>query len=196
MFVKMKQEPWLLKKVPELQETYGREQIYFQDEMRYGTRTALKRRWTRQGKRPKCEMKIGYESAWLYVAICPENGDMLASFISHLDKECFELFAKQFEEHLQEKKIEKEVLMIAGGSTAHQQSCLREQVKLLKLPTACPELNPVERFFEELRKSLSNRMFESIEEVEKCLEFWVEDWKNKTDKIINLTNFKWIKGET
>jgi len=55
-------------------------------------------------------------------------------------------------------------------------------------------LNPVERFFEELRRSVSNRIFESIQEVEKCLQFWVEDWKNQTDKIINLTNFKWIKG--
>jgi len=54
-------------------------------------------------------MKIGYQSAWLYVAICPENGDMLASFIAHLDKECFGLFAKQFEGHLKERKINKEI---------------------------------------------------------------------------------------
>jgi len=82
-----------LKELLKLQEIYGKEQIYFQDEMCYGTQTACKRRRTRQTKRHKCEMKIGYESAWLYVVICPDGG-ILASFVSHLDKKCFELFAK------------------------------------------------------------------------------------------------------
>jgi len=196
MSAKTKLGQRLLKKVPELQEKYGKEQIYFEDAMRYGTRTACKRRWTRQGKRPSCQMKIGYESAWLYVAICPENGDMLASFISHLDKDCFGLFAKQFKKHLEERNIEKRVLMIADGATAHQKSCLEEGIELMKLPTACPELNPVERFFEELRKHLSNRIFESIEEGKKCLEFWVKEWKDKPESIIKMSNFSWIKGET
>jgi len=31
-------------------------------------------------------------------------GDMLASFISYLDKECFRLFAKQFEGYLQKRR--------------------------------------------------------------------------------------------
>jgi len=49
------------KKVPSLQAEYEKEQIYFEDEMRYGTRTECKRRWTRQGKRPTCKVKIGYK---------------------------------------------------------------------------------------------------------------------------------------
>jgi len=54
-------------------------------------------------------------------------------------------------------------------------------------------LNHVERFFEELRKSLSNPIFESIEEVEKYLQFWLEDWKNKADEIINLAVLSGLK---
>ena len=183
-----------LKKVPELQEQYGKAQIYFEDEMRYGTRTACKKRWTRQARRPTCRVKIGYESAWLYVAICPERGDIFASFITHLDKACFSLFGQQFHQYLKEQQIEEPILMIADGATAHQTSCLPEGIQFLKLPTASPELNPVERFFEELRKSLANRIFENIEEVEKCLQFWVEDWKGRPESIIQLTNFKWIKN--
>jgi regulator of PEP synthase PpsR (kinase-PPPase family) len=34
------------------------------------------------------------------------------------------------------------------------------------LPAAAAELNAVERFFEQLRKELSNHIFQSIEEVE------------------------------
>jgi len=65
--------------------------------------------------------------------------------------------------------------------------------KRKKLPNACPELNSVESFFEELRNLLSNHIFESIEEVEKCLQFWLKEWKEKVESIIKLSNFKWIK---
>ncbi len=47
MYEKTKSEKKPLKKMPDLQQTYGQEQIYFTDEMRYGTRTACKRRWSR-----------------------------------------------------------------------------------------------------------------------------------------------------
>ena len=183
------------KKLPLIQSEYGKEQIYFEDEMRYATRTECKRRWTRQGKRPKCKVKIGYEWGWLYVAICPQTGDMIASFISHLDKECFSMFANQFQNHLEKQNKNGTVLMIADGATAHQPDCLPEQIKLLKLPRASPDLNPVERFFAELRRPLSNRVFENKKQVENALDWWVKEWRNDPNRLIKLTNFSWIKGE-
>ena len=66
-----------------IQDEYGKEQVYFEDEMCYGTRTECKKRWTRQGKRPTCKVKIGYEYGWLYVAICLQTGDMIACFINN-----------------------------------------------------------------------------------------------------------------
>ena len=178
-----------------IQDEYGKEQVYFEDEMRYGTRTECKKRWTRQGKRPTCKVKIGYEYGWLYVAICPQTGDRIASFISNLDKECFAMFLRQMEEHLAEQQIKKPVVMIADGATAHQESILPKQIKLVKLPRASPELNPVERFFQELRKPLSNQVFENKTQVEDYLEKWVKQWKNDKEAVIKLTNFRWIKGE-
>jgi len=120
---------------------------------------------------------------------------MIASFISNLDKECFSMFATQFQNHLQEQKINRTILLITDGATAHQSDCLTEQIKLLKLPRASPELNPVERFFQELRKPLSNKIFETKEQVEECLQKWVEEWKNQPQRVIKLTKFTWIKGE-
>lgn len=190
--------------MPLIQSEYGKEQVYFEDEMRYGTRTECKKRWTRQGRRPTCKVKIGYEYGWLYVAICPQTGDMIASFISNLDKECFSMFLNQMEKHLEEQQIEKTIVLIADGATAHQESILPKQIKLVKLPRASPELNPVERFFQELRteftssaklKPLSNKVFENKEQVEVYLEKWVKKWKEDKEAIIKLTNFKWIKGE-
>ena len=160
--------------------------------MRYGTRTNLKRRWTRQGKRPSCKMKIGYQWGWLYVALCPFTGDLFALYCSNLDKDCFKYFNEALLEHLKKQGIKKDILMIGDGATAHAKDAFPEQIKWEKLPTACPELNPVERFFEELRKVLSNRIFSDTREVEECLTFWVKQYQQNPEKLIKLTKFKWF----
>jgi transposase len=62
------------------------------------------------------------------------------------------------------------VLLIADGAGAHQKDvCLQNGITLANLPPYCPELNPVERFFEELRKDLSNQVYENIAAAENHL---------------------------
>ena len=46
-------------------------------------------------------------------------------------------------------------LFIADGATAHKAELFdKEKLVFERLPAACPELNPVERFFKEIRKEL------------------------------------------
>ena len=64
------------------------------------------------------------------------------------------------------------------------------------LSTACPELNPAERVFKELRKVLANRVFLNKEEVEKCLTFWIQKYQADPDAIIKLTKFSFLEYTT
>jgi hypothetical protein len=178
--------------MPELSSTYGKEYLYFTDEMRYGTRTASKRRWCRQGRRPVCKVKIGYQWGYLYVALCPATADLVACFCSHLDGDCFQYFGSVFQQHIRQKDIQQTVLLIGDQATAHQAHRLPDGILWQALPAACPELNPVERFFEELRKILANRVFLNKQEVEDCLAFWIHQYLKQPDQIIQLTNFDWI----
>ena len=165
--------------------------------MRYGTRTHCRRRWTRQGRRPVCPVKLGYEWGYLYVAICPFTADMFAMFLSHLDKQCFTYFLDQLQLHLQQKKVTK-VLLIGDGATAHTSQNWSEQLLLQwqKLPTACPELNPVERFFEELRAKTSNKVFTDKQHVEDYLANLVHHYQQQPHLITNLTLFPYLSAET
>ncbi len=192
MCAKIKQAKKALKKMPDLQAQYGNKHIYFTDEMRYGTRTACKRRWSRQGRRPVCKVKIGYEWGYLFVALCPANGDLFACYCSHLDSACFRYFMQEFATHLQGKAMASSVLLIGDKATAHQQSLLPEGIDWQSLPTACPELNPVERFFEELRKVLANRIFEDKNQVECCLTLWLKHYQKQPNKLMQLTQFAWL----
>lgn len=164
------------------------------DEMRYGTRTDSKRRWTRQGRRPKCPVKLGYEWGYLYLAVAPFSGDVFACFATHLDKDCFTHFGELFKEHLSTKQINApKFILIGDGATAHQQKCLPKEIEWVKLPTACPELNPAERFFKELRSILSNRIFQSKKEVEQVLKYWIKQYQKDPQKVIKLTKFSFLE---
>lgn len=164
--------------------------------MRYGTRTHARRRWSRQGRRPVCPVKLGYEWGYLYVALCPFSGDVFPMLLSHLDKECFSAFARQLEEHVKEAGIEK-VLLIGDGASAHTSQQWPEYRRLdwVKLPTACPELNPVERFFEELRKGTANRVWESKQQLEEYLQRLVLNCINAPDAVVKLTLYDYMKAE-
>lgn len=159
--------------------------------MRYGTRTALKRRWTPSGHRPQCRVKIDYEFGYLYCAICPLTGDLFGLLLPWMKKECFEIFLKEFQRQLPPRA---ETLMILDGAGSHQQSVVGENsgLELQKLPAACPELNPVERFFQELRKELSNQVFETITQIEQKIQELLEKYWSEPNLVIRLTRYPYI----
>lgn len=176
-----------------MRKPYG-ENCYFTDEMRYGTRTQCKRRWTVQGDRPTCPVKLGYEWSYLYVALCPFSGDVFAMLFTHLDKECFNGFLKAFNKHLQDKGISKNTLLVGDGATAHTSQDWDEYptVDWQRQPTACPELNPVERFFEEIRRH-TGKLFKSLEEIEHKITELVNEYIRRPEKVSSLTLFPYIK---
>ena len=70
-----------------------------------------------------------------------------------MKKECFKLCVAEFEKHLVGQQTEKEepaeTVLIVDGAGSHQADVLSENSRrrIEKLPAACQELNPVERFF-------------------------------------------------
>lgn len=180
---------------PALKQRYG-EALYFEDEMRTGTRTECKTRWSRKGHRPVCRVKLGYEFCYLYCALCPALGHLICLLLPDMTKASFGLFCAYFSEQVAKFWKEAEVLMVCDGAGAHQKEvCLVHGIALQRLPTACPELNPVERFFEELRKEMSNQVYQSIEAVENHLSKILQPYFTDKNKIINLCHYDYIRTQ-
>lgn len=77
-----------------------------------------------------------------------------------LNQECFQLFGQQFEQQVTAK-----TLLVADRATAHQQKLLNgERFVLAKIPPDSPQLNLVERFFQELCRRIAFRVFDSIQQ--------------------------------
>ena len=60
------------------------------------------------------------------------------------------------------------------------------------LPSYSPELNPVERFYGEVRKSTANRLFKDIDIQKNIIEDEVVTWMADTKK---LCGYEWISEQ-
>lgn len=162
--------------------------------MRSGTRTETKRRWAPKGHRPLCPIRLGYEFTYLYAAIAPASGKLIALLLPDMTLESFAVFMDHFKAETKARHGTHPVVLIADGAGAHQaRICAQRGIAFEKLPTACPELNPVERFFEELRKELSNRVFDSLRRLENYLCKILKKYFDHPDTLVQLCHYPYIR---
>ena len=165
-------------------------------------RSQCKRRWTPRGHRPKCRMKLGYEYCYLYAALNPYTGSLFSLILPDRTKDSFCVFTDHFSRYLDQVYVQhneqrNKVLLIADGAGAHlEELCTDHGFAFKKLPAASPELNPVERFFEELRKDLANHIFDTIEQVEEHLTTILQKYYQNPQVITQLTQFPYISLST
>ena len=157
--------------------------------MRVGTRTELGRKYAPCGTRPLGKQRIGYEYLYLYVSIKPMTGEVVACFLPRLDKICFNLFIKE-----RSKQLTRPTLLIVDGAGAHRLEEDNPLLKPAKLPAYSPELNPVERFFQELRRKLKFRVFESLDEAEKFVSEALSEFLSDSERVKSLTQYPYIKS--
>lgn len=168
---------------------YAAQDVEFEDEMRVGTRTELGKKYAPCGVRPVGRQRIGYEYLYLYVSIKPMTGEVVACFLPRLDKVCFNLFVQE-----RSKQLTKPTLMIVDGAGAHRLEEENSLLKLSRLPAYSPELNPVERFFQELRRKLKFRVFETLDAAEKFVSEALSEFLNDAERIKSLTQYSYIKS--
>ena len=166
---------------------FGDEDLEFEDEMRIGTRTELGHKWAPIGVRPLGKQQIGYEYVYLYVSLKPYTGELFAMLLPRLDKQCFGIFARE-----RSKSLKQKTLWVIDGASAHRLEGEDQLLALQKIPPYAPELNPVERFFEELRRQLKFRLFESLEAAEECLIEVLQEFYNDAERVKSLTLFPYI----
>ena len=152
------------------------------------------KRWTAKGVRPIGRMNIGYEYGYLYAAINPSSGRAFGLMLPSMTVESMTVFIREFRQWLEENgEVESKTLLILDGAGAHRSERVGYgELEKEVLPPYSPELNPVERFFQELRRELKNKVYESYEEVEKAVEELFKRYLAKPEAVKKLTNFHWL----
>src|SRR5262245_25728916 len=119
-----------------------------QDESRRGLHVPGRRRLTGYGVQPVQVVEPLYESSWLYAAVAPTTGDAFWGEVLRLDADCFALFRDTCAQHYAERLHS--VLLDHAPAHGAQRVAVPENVLLMWLPAYSPEVNPVERLWEDL----------------------------------------------
>ena len=136
---------------------------WFQDETRLGYRTESGRKITRAGVKPKQILQWHYSYYYIYGLVEPLKGRSFFYEFSHFNSDCLGLFLEQF---TQEYSDQIHIIQLdnAPCHTAHK-LIVPDNVILLFQPPYSPELNPIERVWQYIKKQLKNLFFTSLDDV-------------------------------
>lgn len=146
------------------------------------------RKLTGFGVKPIGEVQWEFLYRWLYGLVEPLTGAAWFMEFSHLDGVCFEValtqFAAQYPEDLHVIQVD--------NAGAHQANALTlpDNVILLFQPPYSPEVNPIERLWQELKRSLDWMHFESTTQLQQAITRWVNQLSPK--EVKSLTQWDWI----
>ena len=159
--------------------------------MRYGLISNFRRSWSKVGKRTVIDSQKSFENRYLFSAVSPLSGDSFhLSGIDGFDTEAAHSFLIELKKHHRNTMV----VLVWDNAPCHRPLIHRTIPGLivLFLPPYSPELNPAERFFEELRKATANQIFKSIEEQEQEIEAKLNMLARDTEGMKQLLGYEWI----
>jgi transposase len=169
----------LLKKLPEILRKRPDAEVFFFDEGRFGFQPVTGRRWARRGVRPSAVVRPGYKNFYAYSAVSPNAGEEITLFLPWVNTTMMKLFL----DHLSRALGARSCFLVMDQAGWHRSTELDvpSNIEIVLLPPYSPELNPVERLWQWLKRhSLRNRCHENLETmmdaVQACLQAATPDF--------------------
>lgn len=168
--------------------TYKNLRLWAEDETRIGLMPIHRRRITAKGVRPIIGSQIKREYYYLFGVIEPMTGKDFMLELPNLDTAMMQVFMDEFAKEDEESLHL--VLMDNASSHTTEKLKVRENIVLMFLPACSPELNPVERFWKELKDWLSDYEPQSLLEVRKLVSQGLQSFSEKA--ISSITSFEYL----
>jgi transposase len=165
--------------------------VLFQDEGIFGRINELKNCWAPIGIRPIVKFQLVRQFDYVFATVCPGSGETFSLILPDADSQMMNLFLDELSKHYSNFRI----VMVADQAPWHKSNLLKsyDNVRFLHIPAASPELNPAEHLWDHVRENfISNRIFDSLEELETVLEGAFKYVYYHPDSIKSLVSFSWI----
>jgi transposase len=165
--------------------------VMFQDEARFGRINDPRRCWAPMGIRPEVSKQIVREYTYAYAAVSPADGCCATLILPSMNSECMGVFL----EEVGKRYHEDYVLMFLDGAACHKAGELSvpDNIRLEVIPPYCPQLNPVENLWEEIReKHFTNLAFDSMDAVEAQLIQALLYLEDHPTTVQSISSFSWI----
>lgn len=163
--------------------------LWYMDESRFGLKSVLRRRITLKGIKPVGKVQHRFENLYLYGAVEPQHGDSFLLEMPWMNSELFQYWLTEFA--LANAGVLNIVIVDNGGLHKAKKLVIPDNVVLLFLPAYSPELNPCERFWEDLKGRMSSRCYESLEALSDELSEIIKQYE--TAQVQSLTCYPYIR---
>lgn len=156
--------------------------------------TNEKRSWNKKGERTKLPNQMEYANRYMFSAISPLDGD---SFHLIGFNDANTQTTNAFLDELNKNYPNTHNIIIWDNAPFHKPKILhnKKNLSILQLPSYGQELNPVERFFGEMRKATANKIHKDIDTIKKLLNDEVVRWINDKKRMKKLTCWDYIKKQ-
>ena len=161
------------KKMVDLEKTIlpsSNKMLFFFDEGRFGLNPILARFWARRGERIVADVNPRYMNFYAYSSVSSHTGESFSLLLPWVNTDMMNLYL----DRLSKAYPHKEIHLVMDQAGWHKSKALKipENIEIIYLPPYSPELNPVERLWQWLKRHVCrNRYFESEESLieEICL---------------------------
>lgn len=125
----------------------------------------------------------------LYAALEPTTGESFCLYLPGMNDGCLQIFL----EELSKTYPDHHLLIVLDGAPSHRSERIShpENVSLQILPPYSPELDPAERWFQEFRRELPNRTFESVALLQEALGQELMPYWEESALLKRLTGYSW-----
>ena len=162
--------------------------LWTQDETRLGLMPIHRKRITAKGIQPIISSEIKREYEYLFGMIEPLTGKDFMLELPTLDTEMMQIFMDEFGK--QDKESLHIILMDNASSHTTEKLKVAENIVFIFLPPNAPKLNPIERFWKELKDWLSDYEPQTMTEVSQLVEQGLQSFSEKA--ISSITSFAYL----
>lgn len=135
-------------------------------------------------------MSVGWkrQNFWLYGVVEPLSGWQFCLEYPHLNAQYFQEFLDAVSSQLEEDIA----LLQIDQAAAHLAHDLKWPENIIPIcqPAHCPQLNPIERFWQFLKSRIKGKLFNTLDELRNCL----KDALNQItpERVASLTCYHFI----
>lgn len=146
-----------------------------------------RRRITLRGVKPRGKVQHKFESYYLYGAVEPLSGRSFFLELHYLNSDNFQVFLNEFFKGYESGLN----IMVLDNGSFHKAKKLRipENVIFLFLPAYCPELNPIERLWEDIKSQIAFEVYKELEALKNRIAQIIKNYTNQM--IQSLTSYSY-----
>jgi len=145
--------------------------------------------WAKRGVPLSRKVHQGYKNFYLYSCVAAFSGESFTLFLPEVNTDTMNIF---FDE-LSKEYPDKEIIIAMDQAGWHKAKGLKypDTITIVYLPSYSPELNPVEKLWQWLRKEVThNALFDKLEDMMDALEHEIQ--RLTSDRLAQLCHCSYL----